>query len=94
MNTLNKEEQILLDRIDKETHVWSDQFSNDEVKALQSLVAKDLVKSIKDLNIKFMNESYCFTRSDNRYNLYVKTEGMDSFIDSCINKSECFEEEK
>lgn len=73
------EEEILWE-VDEKGYIVDYNISPEKSKVLLEMRDKGILSSIKSLGIKFINEDYFFTFSDNRFNLKVKTVNSDSWL--------------
>jgi len=65
-------ESLVLNKLNNEGLVWCEMTLDSKLDlGIDSLHMKGVLKNIKELGIKFINEGYCFTYADNRYNLRV-----------------------
>ena len=65
-------ENYVLDKLNEEGLVWCEMTPDSKLDlGIRSLHSKGIIKSVNELEITFMNEGYCFTYADNRYNLRV-----------------------
>ncbi len=80
---MNKEE--LLSVIDAIGFIWVDKLCINSYKFINELQEEGIITSLKELNIDFMNNSYCYTRSDNRYNCKIIENGNYSWVEAEVN---------
>jgi len=65
-------ENLVLNELNEKGVIWSEMKKDSELNlGIASLYLRRVIKGLNDLGIKFINESYCFTYADNRYNVRV-----------------------